>query len=264
VPVSEWHEDPPCLWHRPAVGFPSAAEVSTRLDGLLERCDSVPIAEPAAGAAAPAGGARFRRLSPLPSTSSVLRPPEAFLRSSAGAVGPHPLMIVATYQDSLTRFWAKQVYECWMQSLGAERVSGRFWRIEDLTHQSILLEAVAAAVQADVILVSAHAAEQMPLSLYAWIDAWLPRRRQRGGTLVSLMDITGSSLSVVTRVRCYLQAVANRARLGFLEEERKLPLGCSHCNAVAQITERVQTTTQVLAAFLTRDSLPHPHAWQLP
>jgi hypothetical protein len=271
VPVSEWHEDPPCLWHGPAAGSPAAAAVPARLGGLMAGGGHTPAAEVAADRAGtgPSGAPRGITSPGAPSAPAWpldSSPSPASAGETDRTLGAEQCLrtIVVAYQDPLTRVWADQVYECWTQTLGPERIAGRFWRMADLTHHCILAEAVKAAVEADVILLAAEAAEQMPPGLYAWIDAWLPRRRQTGGTLVALLGIAGSPLRLAARVRTYLQAVARRAGLDFLEEDRSLPLGCAHCHTVAQITERVEATTQVLMDFLSRDPVSDSRAWLRP
>ena len=87
----------------------------------------------------------------------------------------------------------------------------------------ILLAAVRAALQADVIVVSVHAADELPLDLYVWIDVWLPRRSARMGALVALIGVPGKPASQAVRTQEYLQAVARRAELDFMTHERLVP-----------------------------------------
>jgi len=78
------------------------------------------------------------------------------------------------------------------------------------------MDAVRAALVADLIVVSVHAADELPLGLYVWIDAWLPRRTSREGALTALIGADEPQDPQSSRTREYLQAVARKAQLDFI------------------------------------------------
>ena len=78
------------------------------------------------------------------------------------------------------------------------------------------MDAVRAALVADLIVVLVHAADELPLGFYVWIDAWLPRRTSREGALTALIGADEPQDPQSSRTREYLQAVARKAQLDFV------------------------------------------------
>jgi hypothetical protein len=72
-------------------------------------------------------------------------------------------------------------------------------------------------------MISVYAADELPLQLYVWIDAWLPRRLSRAGALTAVIGVAEPLDSQSVRTHEYLQAVARRAQLDFIPQERKRP-----------------------------------------
>lgn len=130
--------------------------------------------------------------------------------------------IVVVYQDALTQSWAMQMCGPVAEKFGAENVQHTWHDVNSLGEPGILLAAVRAALRADVIVVSVHAADELPLELYAWITAWLPRRISRVGTLAALIGVARQPDSQAVRTHQYLQAVARRGQLDFIPYEHRL------------------------------------------
>ena len=144
---------------------------------------------------------------------------------------PYTLNITGVYQDNVTRDWAMQTCRQATQLAAVERVQNKLYHAHSLSDPKILLEAVRATLRADVIVVSVYAAEELPLDLYVWFDAWLPRRRSRTGVLVALIAVAEPRGSQSVRTHEYLQAVARRGELDFMPQECKPPLaGVSSIN----------------------------------
>jgi len=144
---------------------------------------------------------------------------------------PYTLNITGVYQDNVTRDWAMQTCRRATQLAAAEHVQNKLYNAHSLSDPKILLEAVRATLRADVIVVSVYAAEELPLDLYVWFDAWLPRRRSRVGVLAALIGVTEPRGSQSVRTHEYLQAVARRGELDFMPQECKPPLaGVSSIN----------------------------------
>lgn len=131
------------------------------------------------------------------------------------------LKIAGVYQDSVTRDWATEMCRAGTPPGGEEYVQMIWHNVNSLSDPAILLEAVRAALVADVIVVSVYAADQLPLDLYVWIDVWLPRRLSRPGALAALIGVAESPDSQNVRTREYLQAVARRGQLDFIPQERE-------------------------------------------
>ena len=131
--------------------------------------------------------------------------------------------VVGVYQDPLTQSWAVPMCRLVRQLAEEERVQNRWYDVNSLSDTRILLEAVHAALVADVIVVSVYAADELPLDLYVWIDAWLPRRPSRMGALTALIGVADPLDSQSVRTQEYLEAVARKAQLDFIPQERKRP-----------------------------------------
>ena len=152
---------------------------------------------------------------------------EPIVPSDEADIGPteseYVLNIAGVYQDLLTRDWAAHVCEQAIQIAGAERVQTSWFEVPRLGEPETLIAAVQAALLADVIVVSVHAADELPLDLYVWIDVWLPRRSSRMGALVALIGASGKPTPQAVRTQEYLQAVARRAELDFMPHECRVP-----------------------------------------
>ena len=154
--------------------------------------------------------------------------PERLVLSDLMAMAPdeegYTLSIAGVYQDRVTRGWALQKCRRATQLAGAEHVQNTWHDVHSLSDPAILLQAVRAAVMADVIVVSVYAADELPLGLCLWFAAWLPRRLPRTGALTALIGVTQPSDSQYVRTVEYLQAAASRAQLDFIPQERKRPV----------------------------------------
>ncbi len=135
----------------------------------------------------------------------------------------YALNIAGVYQDSVTREWGMQNCRRATQLAGDDRVQITWHDVHSLSDPGILLRAVQAAFEADVIVVSIYAADELPLDLYVWVQVWLPRRFWRAGILTALIGVAESPDAQSVRTLQYLQAVASRAHLDFVTEERKRP-----------------------------------------
>lgn len=140
--------------------------------------------------------------------------------SDPAAVAPaesdYALNILGIYQDPLTQSWGMPMCRLATQLAGENRIRNQWFDVHSLNDIGVLLEAVRAALVADVIVVSVYAADELPLGLYVWIDAWLPRRSSREGALTALIGVDESQDPPSIRTREYLQAVARKARLDFI------------------------------------------------
>ncbi len=142
-------------------------------------------------------------------------------------VGTEAVLNVATvYQDLLTQRWAAKLWDQVGQLIGGGDVCHKSWMIRELARPGVFVEAVRAAAQADVLVVSLRDAEVLPLNLYTWIDGWLPQRAGRGGALVALVGVPAQPDAECGHTQRLLEAVARSAGLDFLPREQKIPDGC--------------------------------------
>jgi hypothetical protein len=172
-------------------------------------------------------------------------PTEAFEVAVAPDELEYTLNIAGIYQDSVTRDWAMQSCHRATQLAGGERVQNTWYNTNSLSDPGILLNAVRAAVAADVIVISVYAADELPLDLYVWIDAWLPRRLSRRGALAALVGVAQPLDSPSVRTLEYLQALARKAQLDFIPQQRERP-AASVVSSMDLITEPASTAAQSL------------------
>jgi hypothetical protein len=163
----------------------------------------------------------------------------------APVVSGYTLNIAGVYQDSVTRDWAMQSCRQATQLAGGERVQNTWCNTNSLSDPGILLDAVRAAVAADVIVISVYAADELPLDLYVWIEAWLPRRLSRRGALAALVGVAEPLDSPSVRTLEYLQALARKAQLDFIPQQRERP-ATSVVSSMDLITEPASTAVKSL------------------
>jgi hypothetical protein len=142
------------------------------------------------------------------------------LRSDQVTVAPtesgYALNIVGVYQDEVTQSWGVPMCRLAKQLAGEYRVRNMWYDVRSLADTETLLEAVRAALVADVIVIAVYAAEELPLGIYVWIDVWLPRRSSREGALTALIGADEPQNAQSSRTREYFQAVARKAQLDFI------------------------------------------------
>jgi len=135
----------------------------------------------------------------------------------------YTLYIAGVYQDRVTRDWAMQNCRRAKQLAGEDRVQNTWYDVHSLGDPGVFQDAVRDALVADVIMVSVYAADELPLDLYVWVQAWLPRRLARGGALTALIGVEAPPNCQFFRTVKYLQAVASKAQMDFNPEERQRP-----------------------------------------
>lgn len=131
--------------------------------------------------------------------------------------------IAGIYEDILTQNWAMQMCQPLRQKFGKESIQHTWHDVHSLGDHQFLMQAVRAALAADVIVIAVQAAEELPPELCAWIDVWLPRRHARVGALATFVGVAGQPDTQAVRTQNYLEAVARRGELDFVPHERRFP-----------------------------------------
>ena len=149
------------------------------------------------------------------------RPSDPFEVVIARAGSGDALNIAGVYEDIVTREWAVQSYVRTAQPAEEARVQKEWYDVHALSDPAVLREAVRSALLADVIVVSVYAADELPLNLYVWVAAWLPRRASRVGAMAALVGVAEPQDAHTVRTIEYLQAVARRAQLEFVPQARR-------------------------------------------
>lgn len=152
------------------------------------------------------------------------RPIEPFEVANAPYQSGYTLNIAGVYQDFVTRDWAMQSCSRATRLAGEEGVQSTWYSADSLSEPGFLRDAVRDALVADVIVVSVYGAHELPLDLYVWIDAWLPRRPLRVGALTALIGFAQPLDSESARTFEYLRAVARKAKLDFVPQACQRPI----------------------------------------
>jgi hypothetical protein len=184
-------------------------------------------------------------------TIESVQQPKSLLPSSGSPAVSDALRVVLVYQDSLTREWASQMWGRVVQPLASEKVLFRSWKIGDLTLGQILPEAVQAAVEADMILIGVRDAEDFPLELTVWSEAWLKVRDvSHAGVLVPLIGIAGEALGQGSRLDSRFRILADRGGLDYMARWFPLPPQSARALDAGQIAQRANSDTQMLRGIV--------------
>jgi hypothetical protein len=160
------------------------------------------------------------------------------------------LNVAVVYQDTPTRKWATQVCGHVTQVAGKDAVHSTWWDISRLSDPEVFKDAVLMTMVADVILVSINDAEELPIDLCVWIDAWLPRRYVPMGALIALITKPEQPGDQMNHARDYLRTVAHKGRLDFLLRERRLPVTSRGYFYMEKPAEWADFTTSVVQEAL--------------
>jgi hypothetical protein len=159
---------------------------------------------------------------PRPPASEPIAPLEEILMTPTGP--GRASNVVLLYEDTRTKEWASEVGQRIESLVGRESVRSTWWNIHDLSEPAVLAGAVSTALRADVLVISVHAADGLPLPFYIWVKAWVPHRPRVAGALVALIGLPETLTSRSDHARDFLRAVARHCRLDFLIGERRLPV----------------------------------------
>jgi hypothetical protein len=175
-------------------------------------------------------------------------------RAAMTAVGPEPaLNVVVIYQDPLTRHWAADLWDRVGQLIDSGGISRKCWNLSDLAGAFVFAEAVRAAAEADVLVISVRDAGDLPLLLHMWVDGWMPRRAGRAGALVALIGVPARPDVPSGGAHQYLGAIARQAGLDFLPQERRLPAETVALSTPPRMAPATDPETARLGAGPSRD-----------
>lgn len=90
-----------------------------------------------------------------------------------------------------------------------------WWAFDRLGDSQELHTAAEHAAEADLILLSVHAGNELPRPVQEWIEAGLARRRKRGGAVALLVGPAQRSGGAGWPIDSYLRYLAERAGMDF-------------------------------------------------
>jgi len=99
------------------------------------------------------------------------------------------LKIVIAYEDFAVALRAREMAGRLVTQLNPGiGITHQVWRFDLLRNAELKEAAVQDAVAADMIILSAHGTAPLPAHVTAWIESWLPQKRNRPAAFVALLD----------------------------------------------------------------------------
>ena len=173
----------------------------------------------------------------------------AALRSTA-AQGRKSLAVAIVYEDHAALRRAEEVFGRLHEEFASEASFSFAWAsFVDLNEAGTASRATRDALNADVIVIAAHAGNELPCAVEAWIETWVRPKGSQGSALVALIGLPEDRRRGITPVHVYLRDVAERAGMGFFSQVIKSPEEILPCTA-EMIAERAHKRTP------TQDGLP--------
>jgi hypothetical protein len=165
------------------------------------------------------------------------------------------LQVVVLYEDAVTLQWANELWHRVDHLVSLGENCRRAWRINDLARTDAYADAVQAATNAHVLVISFRDAGDLPPRFSEWVEAWVPHRNASGGAMVALIGVQTLPHSVVGQAYGYLKSVALRAGMDFLPHERKLPALSAHQATAEQTMRAANPPVPAPTAFSLADRL---------
>jgi len=164
--------------------------------------------------------------------------------------------VAVVYEDTATRDRAVLLCDHLVNNLWEDLdFELSWWKFDYLREPLIVAEATEAAIRADLVIFSAHAARELPPAVESWIETWTVRRDNPEGALVALIGMGSDLLKGVCPIHVYLREVAQRARMDYLAAPPEA-LSAGIASSVESIVQRAETVTSVMDRILQQAKPP--------
>jgi hypothetical protein len=140
--------------------------------------------------------------------------------------------VVLVHQDLAAQQHAMGFWDRVTQLVGNEAAACASWSVAQLSQPQVFDQAVAAAVQAEVIVVAVQSANMLPPAFGAWIESWRGLRRRREGALIAVLGLPAQPGASSDCVQEYLRAIARKSGMDFTLLEHATPPMCG-CRGLA-------------------------------
>lgn len=141
-----------------------------------------------------------------------------------GRLGKNPKRVaaVAAYEDSHTEARVDDFCQTLGRHLGSKcEVVKQMWLFSELRITQLRAIAAGEAAQANLVIISAHHAENFPLEVQEWLRLWLDDHQRQSTLLLALFDppYQGDSTSLQT----YLKNASQRGKLDLFVHAAEVP-----------------------------------------
>ena len=166
-----------------------------------------------------------------------------------------PFDLVVAYEDLETRNRALHLYDHLAQQLLDDYdFQCSWWKFDHLSNPTLRQQAADAAVEANMVILSIRAHDELPRPHKLWLEDWISRRHHRKAALVVMIAGTNSPEHDAVPVLAYLQNAARLARMDFFPHAFELPLNPRKA-PLAQMAAQTPVLTPILQGLL-QDRIP--------
>ncbi len=135
-----------------------------------------------------------------------------------------PFDLVIAYDDTETRRRAMHLYDHLAQQLIDDYdFQCSWWKFDHLANTILQQEAADAAVDANMVILSIRAHQELPAVHKAWLDDWIGRRPHRKAALVVMIADTSQPERDAAQSLACLKNAARVGRMDFFLHGFKLP-----------------------------------------
>jgi len=120
--------------------------------------------------------------------------------------------VVIAYETVAAALHAKEMSERLAAELKSEC---GVWKMDLLAHPPLGRQAASAAAAADMIIIAARSAGELPLHVKDWIESWLPQKASGPSVLVALVGEEHEAWPEPPPLCAYLAQIAERASMDF-------------------------------------------------
>lgn len=141
-----------------------------------------------------------------------------------GRLGKEPRRVaaVAASEDSRTDARVNEFCKNLAQNLGLKtELNKQLWLLSELRLPQLRAIAAGEAAQADLIIISVHHAERLPVEVEAWIELWVGQKNSRPSVLLALFDPVYQGVS--STMQAYLREIARKGRMEFFVQSDDTP-----------------------------------------
>ena len=165
-----------------------------------------------------------------------------------------PFDLVVAYEDADTRNHALLLYDRLAQQLLDDYdFQCSWWKFDHLANPILQQEATDSAVDANMVILSIHAHQELPPIQKAWLDDWTARRQHHKAALVVMIADTTQPERDAAPVLAYLRNAARIGGMDFFLHGFELPMVNTRSSG-ASLPDRVMSIAPLMHGMLYHKS----------